>query len=149
MARVSPGPFFMRERNELSNAFESTDYCVEHQGENVVLNLYRATPATLAEWISARNGAAPAWLITAYNPGGEAAAEADNRARHYVLDTLLDRHGFDRLAAVNRDTGGDWPNEPGWLVAGMEEGMARNLARRFGQVAIVAVDRQRVDLVWS
>ncbi|MGN8157247.1 DUF3293 domain-containing protein [Salinisphaera sp. RV14] len=138
----------MRQRSELSNTFQSTDYCVEYRGENIVLNLYRATPATLADWVSVRNGATPAWLITAYNPGAEAAAAVDNRARHQVLDTLLKRRGFDRLAAVNRDTAGDWPNEPGWLVAGMEEGMARNLARRFGQVAIVAVDRARVDLVW-
>lgn len=150
MARVSPGPFFaMRARSDLNDVFASTDYCVEYHGQTITLNLYQPTPTALAEWVSARNGAAPAWLITAYNPGGEAASEADNRARQYVLDTLLDRHGVDRLAAVNRDTAGDWPNEPGWLVAGLEEGMARNMAQRFGQVAIVAVDRKRVDLVWS
>lgn len=139
----------MRTRNDLNDAFESTDYCVQYQGDTVTLKLYQPTPEPLAGWVSAHNDAAPAWLITAYNPGGEAASETDNRARQYVLDALLDRHGLERLAAVNRDTGGDWPNEPGWLVAGLEEGRARHLARRFGQAALVAVDRERVDLVWS
>ncbi|KEZ77009.1 DUF3293 domain-containing protein [Salinisphaera hydrothermalis] len=150
MARVNPGPFFaMRARTELSDAFESTDYCAEYQNETVTLNLYHPTPAGLAAWIEGHNGPTPAWLITAYNPGGEAASDRDNRARESLLDNLLDRAGLACLPAVNRDTAGSWPNEPGWLVAGLEEGMARQLGRRFGQAALVAVDRERVDLIWS
>lgn len=138
----------MRARSDLNNVFANTDYCVEHPDETVTLHLNQPTPKVLAEWIAAHNGPAPAWLITAYNPGGEAAPGADNRARHARLDTLLARHGLRRLAAVNRDRSGDWPDEPGWLVAGLEEGMARSLAQRFGQAAIVAVDRHRVGLLW-
>ncbi|HET7315338.1 DUF3293 domain-containing protein [Salinisphaera sp.] len=139
----------MREPTELTPAFESTDYCVEHRDETITLKLYQRTPQPLADWIAHYNGDTPAWLITAYNPGGEAVDAADNRARQYLLDALLDRHGLHCLPAVNRDTGGQWPNEPGWLVAGLEEGMARNLARRFGQAAVVSVSRETSSLIWT
>ncbi|WP_423820753.1 DUF3293 domain-containing protein [Salinisphaera sp. SPP-AMP-43] len=116
--------------------------------QTITLNLGHPTPATLAQWVSRHNDTVPAWLITAYNPGGEVASDADNHAREHALAQLLERNELRCLRAVNRDTGGNWPNEPGWLVAGLEEGMARSLGRRFGQAAIVSVQVQSVDLIW-
>lgn len=138
----------MRSPAELTPAFETTDYCVEHSGKTNRLKLYQAPPAALADWIAGRNAATPAWLITACNPGGQAISEALNRARADRLAALLDRQGLRRLPAINRDTAGSWPDEPGWLVTGLEEGIARSLAQRFSQAAIVAVSRELIDLVW-
>lgn len=138
----------MRSQSELNSAFHETDYCVEYDEQTITLNLGQPTPDKLAEWVRRHSGDTPAWLITAYNPGGEAAADTDNHAREHVLAQLLDRDELRCLRAVNRDTGGDWPNEPGWLVAGMEEGMARGLGRRFGQAALVSVAPAGLGLVW-
>lgn len=138
----------MSDDSRLGAAFRSADYCVEHDGETRILNIGLPAPPALAAWIERHNGRRPAWLITAYNPGGEPRDDAANRAHAWVLTETLERCAIRRLSATNRDPAGNWPDEPGWLVAGLEEGRARHLARRFGQAAIVAVRATQVDLLW-
>lgn len=145
----SPGRLpSMRSKTELAGAFAATDYRVEHGGRVITLHLGEPPPSQLVDWIVAWAGSSTAWLITGCNPGAEMVSRAENEARCRVLGTMLNRSGVSRLPAVNHDPKGLWPDEPGWLVAGLEEGMARNLARRFGQAAIVAVRAGDANLIW-
>lgn len=139
----------MRSRFELTAAFEATDYCVDYQKQIFILHPGCPPLDAISSWVAAHNGAAPAWLITACNPGGEAISEIKNRALVETLDAQLNRAGLHCLTAVNRDPTGNWPDEPSRLIAGLEEGMARTLARRFGQAAIVAVRHNSVELAWE
>lgn len=138
----------MSEHRALQSAFATTDYQVTIQAVPLVFRVDRGLPPPLARWVGAHAGRASAWLITAHNPGGRRIEAGTNAARAALLDTLLDRHGLSRLPAVNRDPEGGWPDEHGWLVAGLEEGRARALGRRFGQAALVAVGTGTARLVW-
>lgn len=134
--------------SELDAAFRAAAYRVDLDGTQCVLRIGAPPPCALADWIARRTGATPAWLITACNPRGQRVSDAANRGRSLVLTQLIARSGLHNLAAVNRDPAGAWPDEPGWLIAGLEEGRARDLARRFDQAALVAVTPANCTLVW-
>lgn len=138
----------MRTKLELNKAFMATNYCVEYDGHVIVLNPTEPTPAELRPWLTSHVGAGSAWLVTAHNPGGELARAPRNRTRTWLLDMLLSRHGITCLPAVNKDPAGHWPDEPGWLIAGLEEGHLRCLAVRLGQAAVLAVGSNTVALLW-
>lgn len=148
MARVGTRAFFMDGKDNLRSVFESAEYCIEFEEELVALELSRPVPDRVTAWLKRYNGGRSSWLITAHNPGGVVTSPDDNRAQHERLDALLDRSGLYRLPSINRDPADEWPDEPGWLVAGLEEGLARSLGRRFGQAALVAVSCERAELIW-
>jgi hypothetical protein len=74
-------------------------------------------------------------VVTAYNPGGRAAADVDNRtaARALVADPRLD--GLMLLPSFGGHPDGAWL-EPGVAVIGLSRHQARALGRAHGQLAV-------------
>ncbi|MES1933742.1 hypothetical protein T35B1_14110 [Salinisphaera shabanensis T35B1] len=134
---------------DLNAAFEATRYRVFLAGESHVLHIGAPCPEPLNDWLSDRAFASCGWLITAFNPNAEQIDAERNAARDALLRDWAARRASAWLATVNEDPHGDWPDEPGVLVAGIEEGEVRAMARRLAQAAIVCVAaRSAASLVW-
>ena len=134
---------------DLNAAFEAARYRVFLAGESHVLHIGAPCPEALHDWLSDQAFASCAWLITAFNPNAEQIDAERNHARDAVLRDWAARRASVWLETVNEDPNGDWPDEPGVLVADIEEGEVRAMARRLGQAAIVAVLANNVaTLVW-
>jgi len=77
-----------------------------------------------------------AW-ITACNPASEHLAVCANRRRQADLISDLDRLGLPWLPACGTDAQGRWPAEPACLALRISLNAARDLARKYGQNAIL------------
>ncbi len=87
--------------------------------------------------------------VTAYNPGGRPAAADANAAAQQRLEAELRATAHPVLRGEGTGDDGRWPPEPSLLVLGLPRADAIGLARRFGQVAIVAGRRGApADLVY-
>ena len=77
-------------------------------------------------------------FVTACNPRSERRPDEENVRRMSELAGMLRAGGWAYYtgAGVGRD--GTWPPEPSFLVVGISEAEARDLAGRFGQNATVA-----------
>jgi len=135
--------------DDLQSAFEATHYRVFLDDDSHVLEIGALCPEPVTEWISRHAGARCAWLITGYNPDAQPIDDARNRARDRLLREWAHTRANAWLETVNEDPGRHWPNEPGVLLAGIEEGEVRATARRFGQAAIVVVPvAAAIQLIW-
>lgn len=137
----------------LAAAFEQTDYHVQagsRGGENwYTVNIGAPCPAPLRRWLTEHCAGPCAWIVTAYNPWAEQRDAAANRQRDAALKAWLDAAGHGYTATDSRARANDWPAEPGVCILDMDEGLARALALRFGQAAMVAVPVDGpVQLVW-
>ncbi len=86
-------------------------------------------------WLTAR-AAGTATIITAWNPASRRCDAAQNQAANAALAAWLTRHGFGFLPAENRAADPAW-TEAGFCVPGLPLHLARHLARRWGQNAIL------------
>ncbi|MES1947381.1 hypothetical protein C84B14_08532 [Salinisphaera sp. C84B14] len=135
--------------DDLSAAFEATHYRVFLDGHSHVIRIGSACPPAVAEWLSQRALVRCAWLITAYNPNARKAEPAENRARDGLLRDWAQRRAPAWLDTVNQDPTGQWPDEPGVLVAGVEEHEVRAMACRLEQAAMVQITaNEPAALVW-
>ena len=135
--------------NSMHAAFEAAHYRILLGDDSYVLHIGTPSPAPIAEWVSRHAVSRCAWLMTAHNPNAEQIDAVRNRARDSLLRTWAEQRAITWLETVNEDTEGGWPAESGVLIAGLEEGEVRAMARRFGQAAIVAVLADSVaTLVW-
>lgn len=133
----------------LSHAFRHTNYRVlaNTQWHTVVIGA--ACPEPLRIWLTAHCKGRCAWVITAHNPQAEIAAAHDNNACDTALKAWLDTSGHAYVPADSCAQNGSWPSEPGVCVLDMDEGLARSLALRFDQAAMVALPTEHtVKLVW-
>lgn len=76
-------------------------------------------------------------FVTACNPGSRLTSAADNRARRLALEDLLRAQGWPFLAGEGVHPAGGWPAEASCFILGVPCDLAQDLARRFGQNAIV------------
>lgn len=135
--------------DDLGAAFETARYRVFIGDGSHVLAIGAPCPQPIATWISRHASGHCAWLVTAHNPNAEQIDAERNRARHTLLRAWATRRAGGWLETVNEDPDNHWPDEPGVLAIGIDEGEVRAQARRFGQAAIVAVPAEGpVTLVW-
>lgn len=88
-----------------------------------------------------RNRVPPhAFFITAYNPYSEPRPDEVNQRAHRSLAAELERRGLTMWEAEGLDPVGDWPPEPGFVIAGLTPEAARALGNQFDQNAIVRID---------
>lgn len=78
------------------------------------------------------------FIITPCNPRSELAREALNLFYFNELRYQLEASSSRWFKARNRDPGGEWPDEPGFLVIDAERPWIMDLGRRFHQNALVA-----------
>lgn len=134
----------------LINAFEATDYFIHAEQSEHCVNIGSHCSDALRRWLKTHCNTSCAWIVTAYNPKAEQSEDISNRQRHAALRACLDADGHDYVATNSRAHDGNWPDEPGVCVVDMDEGLARALALRFGQLALVAVPIDGpVQLVWT
>ncbi|MEE4639196.1 MAG: DUF3293 domain-containing protein [Wenzhouxiangella sp.] len=94
--------------------------------------------SALAGW-QADRGVACSALITACNPASHAQSERRNQAANRQLQSELSRRKLVFSQTLALDPEDRWPDEPGFLIAGLAREAAAALGRRFGQNAIVWV----------
>jgi hypothetical protein len=128
---------------DLLQAFLQTDYRVLPRTDalGVVIGDYHPQ---LDEIIEQRDWA----ILTAFNPGASVDEPDANEHRHQQLLAAIADAGLDFLPACNRDPAGRWPDEPSLLMIGAEAEWLIALARRLGQLALVAGRPGRIAELW-
>lgn len=76
-------------------------------------------------------------IVTPCNPGSLAQSTALNQARCEELSGMLQALAVPCFKSINRDSQGQWPDEPGFLLCDPPPGLAENLGRHFEQNAIL------------
>jgi Protein of unknown function (DUF3293) len=130
-------------------AYRATDYRVDDPaGESFVLRIGETSAG--ADRLLAAHGQTAWAFITACNPRSERQSDEENSRRMAELEAVLRDGGWPhyRGAGVSRD--GTWPPEPSFLVVGISEAEALDLAHCFDQNAIV-VGRtgEPARLIWA
>lgn len=133
----------MRKTKRLIEAFLDTDYAVRDGDAWRVVRIGERHPGI--EKLSRATGV----FITGWNPFGKRASAAINAARNRSMARILATRGYAVLPHQGIGSDGDWA-EDGFFVRDMRIATARNLARAFGQLAIVAITRGRkAELIWA
>lgn len=117
---------------DLLQAFSATDYQVRIAECGYVIRPGRRHPA-LDKALSGREWA----IVTACNPKARQIDDAANTRRHRRLVEAAAGLGLEAHPAVNRDPGGDWPDEAALLLVAAGSAELDSLAGEFGQAAIV------------
>lgn len=137
----------MATQGELEAAYRQSRYVVEAPGGIVLLGVGQANPEL--DLLLESFGATVAALITAANPRSSRLTAAENASRHEQLLARLPA-GIRVLPTVAQDPRGQWPDEHGILVFGLAPGEAIDLARAFGQYAILWCSAgEPVQLLWA
>lgn len=125
---------------ELRRAYESARYVVETAPGEVVLRVGEASPLAGA-------------FLTACNPRSVRLSPAENAARQAELVREVRRRGYAFLPARGESAGGaagSWPAEASLLIPEMGRQEALDLARAFGQAAILYAELGRpVEIIWA
>ena len=87
------------------------------------------------------DGASTAAFVTAANPRGERRREDENAIAFDSLKAFLNEARHRRRAGEGRDPQARWAAEPSFLVLGIPRAEAEALGRRFGQNAIVFIEK--------
>lgn len=83
------------------------------------------------------HGVSSSGFVTAVNPRSQLLDEQDNRRRHHALRARVESMGRLFLTGAGVDPDGDWPPEPGFLIAGLDQEATAELGRCFDQNAVV------------
>ena len=118
--------------SELASAYAVAQYDVRLDGD--ILPLRVGQPATDLEayWPAQRYA-----FISAWNPASQPLSDTTNEAADVELVARIDALGASRQAAWAEDGSGQW-REAGWLVADLDICATEQLAREFGQAAVLA-----------
>ena len=136
----------MKDFRALEAAYRAAIYRVQTDPPiDLSIGSNSAALAALLRWA----GVTQAAIVTAHNPGSDRQSADANVAADRTLRSGLAERGFDLRDTVAIDPLGEWPDEPGVLVLGLDVEDARVLGRAFGQNAIVAInDAGAVSLAW-
>lgn len=119
-------------------AFLDTDYWVETPEEWIRVRIGESNPALdrLLDGHLALRWA----FVTPDNPGSQPHLPRENQTRRLEFRQEVKVQGLPAIAIGRK---GDWPPEPGLLLLGISREEAIKLARRWGQLAIVAGEKGR------
>ncbi|MGE3476278.1 MAG: DUF3293 domain-containing protein [Rhodospirillaceae bacterium] len=120
-------------------AYRAAIYEVDADGEALAFHVDQ--PSAALDALLAAHGAAEAVLITAYNPRSKIQSEEQNAVAHGALIEAVRGAGKRGVLARARDPDGNGPAEAGLFVFDLSRDDGLALARRFGQYAIVVVER--------
>jgi len=127
---------------------------------NCLADLYLATHVTVevdGGWVSAPEAVGligqPLHVITAWNPGDDRPADAQNEAANSLLLSDLEVLETRVLPALGSDPSSDHA-EKSWAVTGISEESAIELGVKYGQVAIFRLEAEgqtvlSCDGTWS
>ncbi len=136
-----------KQREELDRFYRSTKYLVRTDGGDVTLAI--DTNSTDMDDLSSAAGAASWAFMTAWNPGSEPLPAEENERRQNELIEILNTKGLKFLPGTTEDPEAKWEPEESVLVFGIDREGAVELARSFGQNAIVfGRTGEPTQLVW-
>jgi Protein of unknown function (DUF3293) len=134
-------------RRELRQAYLDADYRVAGPNGRFAVRIGESC-GQVAEML---DQSALDWaFITACNPYSHPLTDADNavRMKHLVADVTIAGYRFFPGEGVGHD--GSWKPEPSLLIVGIDEAAAVELARRYGQLAIVCGrGAEPARIVWT
>lgn len=131
--------------DELQRAFEETHFIVHHQ-PSFTLRIGQSSPELDTLLQETDNNCAA--FITAWNPMCQALSDAENQSRQQSLMDAIDRRGLLYHPGIGQHPSNGWPGEESVLVLGLQLEAARSLAREWGQLAFVWVEREHpVELI--
>ncbi|QXL83878.1 DUF3293 domain-containing protein [Comamonas sp. NLF-1-9] len=119
---------------ELLAAYLETEYRVGGDAP-FVLRIGEASAALRA--LHQRRRVQCSAFLSAANPGSQLLEPATNAQRHQALLTQLRRLGYAPLPGLGQHPLNGWPAEASWLVPGLAREAALQLARQWGQIALV------------
>ena len=126
------------EHSELVEAYRATSYRGKPRGEpDWSLRLDEPAPVD-----------GPIAYITADNPGSRRLSDDENTRRRRRLETELREASHSFFPGRSVADEGDWPDEYGFWVRGVDRREAREIAAGFDQNAIVFVDDGVAELVF-
>ena len=123
---------------DLIAAYLAADYVVFGEPE-LVLRIGEASAALDA--LLEAEGAQTAAYLTAANPQGRLAAQAENLLATTALLEAQREAGYACYAGEGRDPQREWPAEPSVLVVGISCAEAETLGRGYEQNAIVFLEK--------
>jgi hypothetical protein len=123
-------------------AYSSTTYAAVINGQTLNIRVDHRTPALDAE-LSRRRVATWAFL-TAWNPRSQRLLPAENDTLQLTLREGLVHVGFDVAEGRGIPESDDWTPEASLLVFGISAPDAMAIGARFGQLAIVVGQQDRV-----
>jgi hypothetical protein len=120
----------------LDRAYRRTEYHVHLPV--VSLCLHVDLPDPWADRQLRQAGVTGAWaIVSPCNPRSVALCAQENASRLEDFHRWLAESGRTWFASLARDPTGDWPDEPGALIAGLSSADAAALGRRLSQNAVV------------
>jgi hypothetical protein len=132
----------------LERAYRETTYVVFVPGGGTI-ELHPGQRSRALDRLLAGAGVRSWALITAWNPGSRPVPSWRNRYRQDRMFRLLWAWGCIVLPGAGIPAGNDWAPEESVLACGLPPGIARRVARAFGQNAIVEGRRgRRAELTW-
>jgi hypothetical protein len=124
---------------ELWRAYLQTEFVVGTSDREVVFRV--GSPSSRLDALLERRGVTRWAFLTAYNPESvPITGEVNDRQQRALMDIIRSR-GYHLVEGEGRDAEKQWPAEPSVLVLGLGRREARELGRRFGQLAVVAGHR--------
>ncbi len=124
---------------DLIAAYRAATYEIDAGGQALAFHVDR--PNAALDALLAARGAVCAVLITAYNPRSQVQPEEKNAVAHGALIEAVRGAGKAYALTRARDPNDNGPTEAGLFVFDLSRADGLALARRFGQYAIVVVER--------
>lgn len=125
------------ERAALDAAYRAAVYSLELGGQRLNLQVDRFDAEADAR-LARDGGVRERWaIVSACNPRSQQLSAQDNAARRVALRNDLETAGLRAFASLARDADAQWPEEPGEWLCDPPPGYAEEIARRYGQNAIV------------
>ena len=122
----------------LREAYRAAHYSVELEGQPHPLRVGQSSDAVGALLRSL--GSEGAAFITAHNPASLQLGPVHNTMADRALRGDLKHAGAHVIKGLGGDPGGKWPLETSYLVTGLSRVDAEELARRYGQYAMLWIE---------
>lgn len=137
----------MSEAGRLAAAYQATTYRVFLPAGCLELRVGQGN-AELERWL--KEAGAREWaILTAWNPASKVLTPRENGERQAALECRLLEEGLEPYAGENEADDGAWPVEETCFVPNISLALAREMARQFGQNAILAgAVGEAAKLVW-
>lgn len=120
---------------ELVEAYRRTEYRVADGSFAFAMRVDE--PSDSLRTCHSAHGVDCSAFVTACNPRSVPTPEGENAAAMMRLERELEARGYFVLQGRGVDPTGEWPGEPSFLVLGLAETDALDLARRYDQHAIL------------
>ena len=126
----------MSNPEDLISAYETTTYRVMLPGEWADVQIGIPLPSILSALMEA-SGDEHWAILTAENPGSKQLDSHENGRRRQALEKHLNELGYRHLPTKHLSANADWPVERGQFVFGLTDDIALDLAKSWGQAAVV------------